>query len=196
MLQGDLLSIVGQVSNAFLGASGTFRTGVYLSTDAAITTGDVFLGYVSSDSLTNGQAAAFSTNLTVPPATPAGIYYIGLIADFENLITEDSEANNSLASATTIEIIQRTIDLTPVTVTRASNTILQGETMNMTCRITNTGNTASGAFRAGLYLSSDSTITTGDTFLGYVGVTTLAPNGYVLISTNVTIGASHTPGTY
>ena len=71
-----------------------FENGVYLSTDATITTGDTqMLAYWQS-----GMVAGFTRGLwedvTIPASTAPGSYYVGAIADWNNTIAESSESNN------------------------------------------------------------------------------------------------------
>jgi alpha-tubulin suppressor-like RCC1 family protein len=96
---GDTLTIKGTVKNQGYGETGYFRTGMYLSTDPVITTGDVRIGSPKgneTDRLEAGDEESFvyRTNLI---SVDAGIYYLGAIADYRDQIHESNEKNNSRA---------------------------------------------------------------------------------------------------
>jgi alpha-tubulin suppressor-like RCC1 family protein len=93
----DPLTITGKVRNRGKGEAGYFRIGMYLSKDPVITTSDVQIGSpkgVETESLSAGADDHFTyrTNLI---SLPAGIYYLGAIADYRNQITESNENNNT-----------------------------------------------------------------------------------------------------
>ena len=74
-------------------------TGIYLSTDATITTSDTLLTTVASASLTANGTAGYHDHQTVAlnlsGSLAPGTYYIGGIADYTNAIAESNEANNN-----------------------------------------------------------------------------------------------------
>ena len=74
-------------------------TGIYLSTDATITTSDTLLTTVGSTGLAaNGASGYFdhqTITLTMSGSLAPGTYYIGGIADYTNAIAESNEANNN-----------------------------------------------------------------------------------------------------
>lgn len=84
------------VSNLVSTASGSFQVGIYLSTDATITTGDILIGSRSIVSLAGLSSDTATTSVTVPSATvPAGTYYLGAIADDLGNVNEANENNNT-----------------------------------------------------------------------------------------------------
>jgi hypothetical protein len=89
------------VANIGTTASGPFTLGVYYSTDATITTSDVFSGsgcnYPSG--LAAGASDTCSGQVQVPAALPPGMYFVGAIADDLLQVTEANESNNSRAAA-------------------------------------------------------------------------------------------------
>ncbi|MEK7209017.1 MAG: CARDB domain-containing protein, partial [Patescibacteria group bacterium] len=83
--------------------AGPFFLGFYLSSDSIITSGDTSLDH----SYFNGLAglASFpmgSPIITIPAATPAGRYYIGLLADEYGTVTEFDENNNYKSTVLTV----------------------------------------------------------------------------------------------
>jgi len=80
-----------------LSTSTSTTTGLYLSSDAAITAGDVRVGAVGIRGLGPGQAVNAVNRVTVPLTLAPGTYYLGAIADYTRRQPELDEANNSLA---------------------------------------------------------------------------------------------------
>ena len=77
----------------------------FLSQDATITRTDIFLGstFVTSAGMTPGQEnSGPALVFTVPAATTPGNYWIGILADQDNAVTESNEANNFVSTPLTI----------------------------------------------------------------------------------------------
>src|SRR5213075_727365 len=90
-------------------AAGGSTTGLYLSTDATITTGDTLLTTRTTPGLTvnNGGTGWYDLEnvlVTLPGNLTAGTYYVGAIADYNNAVGESNESNNaSNAVAITVQ---------------------------------------------------------------------------------------------
>ena len=82
----------------------------------------------------------------------------------------------------------------------SNTTVAPGASVTVDAYAMNLGNAISGASTAGIYLSTDSTITTSDTLLATVNSGTLAtvsqPGYYDHQTVSVTLPANLTPGTY
>jgi len=109
--EGDTVGIFRSFSNSGTRDSGSFRYGLYLSTNSIISTGDTLVY-----SFTIGNQAAGTTNTgTINVGLPMGLtgtYYYGLIADDLGSVTESNEGNNAVASASTVVISPRVMTLT------------------------------------------------------------------------------------
>jgi hypothetical protein len=74
-------------------------TGIYLSTDATLTTSDSLLMTVSSSALTAYGASGYydheTVSLMLPGNLAPGTYYIGGIADYTSVVAEGNETNNT-----------------------------------------------------------------------------------------------------
>ncbi|MET4076084.1 CARDB domain-containing protein [Hymenobacter sp. UYCo722] len=80
------------------GVAGPYEIGYYLSADTVFSAStDVFLGLVTGSLTTPGGTIHFAPVLTVPATTVPGNYYLVLMADPRNVITETNENNNSRA---------------------------------------------------------------------------------------------------
>lgn len=80
------------------GDAGESEAGVYLSTDAVITTGDQLLGTVAVPELAVSTSHADSLDLTLPEFTAASMY-LGVLADHGGNLEESDEADNAAAAA-------------------------------------------------------------------------------------------------
>ena len=87
------------IFNRGSGTVAAYEIGCYLSADTVFSaTTDVFLGLVTGSSLTTSGGTIHSFPvLTVPATTIPGNYYLVLMADPRNVITESNENNNSRA---------------------------------------------------------------------------------------------------
>ncbi|MBG1232234.1 NF038122 family metalloprotease [Aestuariivirga litoralis] len=90
------------LNNTGAGAAAASVTGLYLSTDKTITTADTLVGSFQASSLAGGGSQIESIALALPANAKAGTYYLGVIADSTNQVTESNEANNVAALATVV----------------------------------------------------------------------------------------------
>ena len=88
-------SVSYTINNIGSATAASSTTGIYLSTDATITTNDTLLTTVATPSLTAGQSDSEGTTLSFPTNLTPGIYYIGALADSGGQIAEGSESNNA-----------------------------------------------------------------------------------------------------
>ncbi len=148
---------------------GSFSLGLYLSTDSSITPADVLLGQrFGAWATTAGDSfGETSYTVTVPPATPAGTYYLGFWVDNTGVVTEFNETNNT-ALHHPLNITgggggggggQANLTAMPCSVVPINAQAGGHATLNW--RAFNTGDADIGQFRWGIYLSPDSTISPG-----------------------------------
>jgi hypothetical protein len=94
---GGQMNVSATVHNQGGAAAGSFRLGLYFSTDTNISTSDAFLGSCNTGGLSAGASFTCSGTLTVPQQT-SGTYFLGGIADDQNAVTESNEGNNTRSS--------------------------------------------------------------------------------------------------
>ena len=169
---GDSIHLTNAVVNGGMGGAGSFAVGLYLSTDAVITTSDLRLAMRTVTSLAAGQTNSAVTAVTIPVSTMPGSYYLGALADDQNAINELDEANNTLASAA-LQVLG--IPDLNVTSARGPAVATPGGTITLTNSVRNLGNGDPGTFLVGFYLSDDAVITTGDLLLTNRVVSGLPP---------------------
>jgi YD repeat-containing protein len=161
-----------------------FSVRAYLSTDATITTSDVQIGtrFVSGG-LAAGVASAADIGVAIPGSTIPGTYYIGVVADTTNAVAESNETNNVLAASGTLSVGRS--DLTPVDLGVPNTNVIPESVLPITAIVSNLGSFLSPSFPVGFYLSTDSTITTSDTFLGSTTVAALAGGISVAVTKDI-----------
>ena len=179
-------------------------SGLYLSTDSTITTADTLLKTVSSPALTSYLTTGYydhqTVTLTLPGNLAPGTYYIGGIADYDNAVPE-SDAIGHNHTVTQITVTAPALpDLSATFNTVSSTTIASGGTETIDFWVANYGPGAAAASTSGLYLSTDSTITTSDTLLTTVSspaLTSYLTTGYYDHQTvTLTLPGNLAPGTY
>lgn len=98
---GDSFEVNFAVQNIAAESADNFVVNFYLSTDSDITTSDYHLGTYSFTGLAaNSTTNTISTQLSLPAAGDGiwqgvGDYYIGMVVDGNNQVSEANEANNS-----------------------------------------------------------------------------------------------------
>jgi CARDB len=96
---GSTINVDLWTDNFGSGASGASTTGLYLSTDANITTSDTLLTTRSVPMLaSNGTAGWYdhqNFNVVLPSNLAPGVYYLGGLADYNNQVSESNESNNN-----------------------------------------------------------------------------------------------------
>jgi hypothetical protein len=109
---GGSMAIDYWLVNFGKGAAAASTSGIYISTDATITTSDTLLMTVAGGALTANATAGYYDhqviNLNLPGNLAPGTYYLGGIADYTNGVTESNESNNNYS-------------VTQITVTAASS---------------------------------------------------------------------------
>jgi len=113
-LVGDAVNFHWQVTNASsVPVTGVWTDSVYLSADANWSTDDVLVGRFASDPTTLGAngSAPRDVSANLPAVSQPGNYHVIVKTDVLNQIPETNNANNSLASASTLGIGVRLLAL-------------------------------------------------------------------------------------
>ena len=168
------------VSSSHGQSTGTFYWAMYLSTDSTITTSDSQVGsdqYSSSLSSGSYRTDSLSSSTRLPSNINAGTYYWGYILDVDSDVDEASESNN-VRTCDQITLQEDLPDLEATSVSTSSSSAIMGETITVQYRIDNIGTDYSGSFYWKLYLSTDSTITTSDTFVDEFSESSISGGSY------------------
>lgn len=188
---GEMVSVQVTVKNQGTVKAGKFYIGLYLSSDSIITTGDTFLSDEYLSTLAAGAEESYTTSITLPKNTN-GTYYVGAIVDTKGKITESDETNNTFAVGPIT--VGNGPDLV-VTGLGVPSALASGQTVSVPVSVRNKGTGTAGKFYIGLYLSTDSTITTADTFLSQEYISSLAAGADESYTTSITL-PSNISGTH
>jgi subtilase family serine protease len=165
-------------------------TNIYLSTNSTYDAGDTYLVSRLVPALATNAADTGSTSITIPSGITAGTYYIIARADADNTNpNETSETNNNRSIS-----IKIGPDLT-VSALTAPSTSGAGLTITVT-DTTKDSVSPAAASTTKIYLSTNSTYDSGDTYLGSRPVPALATNAADTASTSVAIPSGTASGKY
>jgi subtilase family serine protease len=143
--------------------AGEFDNQLWLSHDETFSSADVLLGSCTSSALEAGSKSTITCSGTVPAATEAGTWYLGLIADSSDAVAELDENNNLGSKA--ITVVSDYVSPTDLIV--ASVDFCSESPGKVECSVTieNIGGVDAGPFVANLLLSKDEIIDPSDTLL-------------------------------
>ena len=157
------------------------RTQFYLSINSTIGGSDIILGSRSIPALAGGATSSGSVNVTIPPGTATGNWYIIAQADADGAVTETSETNNTHA---------RSIRIGPdlaVSALSAPTSAVAGQSIAVADTTKNQGGGTADPSQTQFYLSTNSTFDAADSMLGGRAVSALAGGAASAASTTVTI---------
>lgn len=106
---GETYSMSAVIKNQGPNGSQFNCIGYYLSADNVWDATDAYLGAACQSLLMSGQSGTCAITGTIPPLTPAGNYYLVLVADPPNAEREADEANNVVSFA--VAVTARTSEL-------------------------------------------------------------------------------------
>ncbi len=197
---GNTLSISTCINNGGSNPSGSFAVHFYTSSNNIITTNDYYLGSKSITSIEGSNYANCNWSGTLPNI-PDGNYYVGWIIDANNDVSESNEFNNTAYK----EGYQLTVttqtsykpDLMVNSITPSTFTASPGDIISVTRSFSNVGTTSTGSFRYGIYLSTNTTITTSDTLIYSFTVSAgLSAGGTNSTTLSVTVPSNTSAGNY
>ncbi|MBZ0219539.1 MAG: chitobiase/beta-hexosaminidase C-terminal domain-containing protein [Candidatus Methylomirabilis sp.] len=189
---GTGVSVSSTVTNQGSGTSNSSYVRFYLSTDATITTSDVYIGNRSVGGLGGGTSSETTTTLSIPATIAPGSYYIGAVADATNTNPESDENNNTAATPITIT---SGIDLV-ISALSGPSSAVTGRGMSVSSSVRNQGSGTSNTSYVRFYLSTDATIATSDVYIGNRSVGGLGGGVTNGATTNLNIPATIAPGSY
>src|SRR3972149_985861 len=193
ILTGVNVSISNTVANLGPGATATSFLRIYLSTDSTIDSSDTYLAQRSVSSILGGGSNSASTTVKLPATLSPGTYYIGAIADETNTNIESDETNNKAVSGAIA--VTSGVDLVVSSIS-APSSILTGVNVSISNTVANLGPGATATSFLRIYLSTDSTIDSSDTYLAQRSVSSILGGGSNSASTTVKLPATLSPGTY
>ena len=166
------------------------ETGFYLSTNLSWDSSDVLLGSRPVPGLSAGTTSTQSTTVVVP-TTSAGPHYVIAKADWNATVMETSETNNTRTSA----LVRVGPDLV-ISALSIPATAAPGGVVALADTTRNDGPQDAPASTTAFYLSANSSWDTADVRLGARAVPALGTGLGHVTSTDVTIPASTSAGSY
>lgn len=151
------------------------------------------MGTCTETATAAGATNADACTVTIPAGQALGAYYLGVIADSTNVITETFENNNTGYDPVTVTALP---DLAVTNVQCAATTIGRGQAASCVVTIQNQGTAASPAYSYRLYLSTNNVISTIDTVIGTCSAPVLAAGATTIRLFTGTIPAGQAVGNY
>lgn len=189
---GQVVSLTNTVVNYGPQAASGFYIGFYLCPTPVIGTNGYAIGVRYLSSLATGVVSCATNALALPTSVPPGAYYLGAVADSHNTCTESNKANNSLLAHPFTLAGPDWV----VTSFGGPAAAKSAGSVSLTCTVVNAGSGATQSVTVGYYLSADTTITTGDTFLASQAFGSLGPGQSLTLTGTVTILAGLAPDVY
>lgn len=175
-ISGFDVSVDLRVENNGNTSSGACKIGFYISKNNPVNTGDLFIGEVALASINSGGSAnkSFSANvIDLIPNLAAGNYYIGYVIDYENVVNEKKENDNSYT------FTSKRIDnyfISNLTYDSGGNSLNINETnVAVNLKVKNTGDLASTDCTVGFYVSKYNPVNSNDHFIGDLPLGVLTP---------------------
>ncbi len=117
---GQRIAVTARIRNQGGGYAMPNQAYVYLSRDTTITPADTYLGTISTGLLLSGRISTGTTWVTIPSNLGPGDYYIGVVADGLDTVSESNENNNANYAKIRISGGQTTVPTTfPTTIPTA-----------------------------------------------------------------------------
>jgi len=189
------------VSNSGTTTSGTATLGVYLSSNNTVNTSDYRVATASIPALSGGTTSShnLSFNTATVTGVPAGNYYVGLIADSGNTVTESNENNNvscvSSSASITIPPGQPQGTIT-VTAPGGSDTFKPGDVINIKWTDNISENVSIRMYNSGGSSWNVSSSTASDGNFNYTIPTSRAPGQYRIYIQSTTNSSINDYGDY
>nr|MDZ8283990.1 CARDB domain-containing protein [Nostoc sp. ChiSLP01] len=188
---GESIEVSYQVKNQGAGSAGYNQTKFYLSTNTTLSNDDIYLDSDYLSPIAAGASDAVTSTLNISNSIATGNYYLLYQADGNNNIAESNETNNIVAKAIAIKkadlIIQNAINPTVGSV---------GENIEVSYQVKNQGAGSAGYNQTKFYLSTNTTLSSDDTYLGYDFFSPIAAGAYSGVTSTINISDSIAAGNY
>ncbi|MBU5611323.1 CARDB domain-containing protein [Geomonas azotofigens] len=169
-------------------ANPTVPVTLYFSADTSVTTSDYLVTQIPGFPLPGGTSKTITGTVTIPSTVPAGTFYLGALADPNNIVTEDDNANNGAVGAQ----FAMGSDLQVSAVTGS----ISGGVLTYSLTVKNAGSTAAAYSNTGLYLSTDTTASSADYLVVKVATPPLAAGAATVLTGSVVLTSSTPVGSF
>lgn len=193
---GTSLGVHVVVTNRGTAPTPVSRLRVYLSTDAAVSTGDLLLHDGSVAALAAGAAQSQTLTVPVPATTPAGAYALLLVVNADGAVKESTLGNN--VAAAPLSVVRPVTPMPDLVLTKVAipTTLQRGVGFGINFTVVNQGTAAARDSRVKIYLSSDAAVSSDDRLLRSRYVVGLAAGASQAHGMEQTLPAEVKPGAY
>ncbi len=193
---GDVIDFSWVVSNLGDLIVDGGASGIYLSTDAEVTTDDMQLALdPATGALIPGASGGGSGAFTVGFDLTPGDYYLAAIADVDGVAAETDEANNVTAPIGVSVLYTPAPDLVITDSQLTDTSWADGDSYQIRYTVTNQGDAATGVFLNRVYVSEDEIIDASDYVLTNWSGSLAAGESQEFIANRAVVGLFE-PGDY
>jgi hypothetical protein len=196
---GAGINVTDTTSNIGSGGTSPTTTTFFFSTNATLDSKSISLGPRRIPALPPGTGSTGTTSLTIPTGLSPGIFYIIAKA---NGISAVEDCSYIVPCGTPVEATRgnntRVVKITvgPDLIIASLSAVVTGSTINVTDTTQNGGGSSAGSSQTNIYLSANTILDSGDTFLSSRSVAALGPNASSAGTSAAAVPPGITPGTY
>jgi subtilase family serine protease len=195
---GGSFTLSNSAKNQGITAAGKFIIAFHLSTNTTYGDGDdiVLTATRTLTSLGKGATSTANTSLVIPSTATNGSYYVCVMADRDNTVPETDETNNTLCTATPVQV--DVADLVMTAVTPNAATLSTTATLSVTNTVLNQGSKAPISSKVGFKLSPTANYDDSGAIASATtrSISMLANGATSTATTTVTFPNTTPPGTY
>ena len=170
----------------------SFHTGFYLSSNSIISTSDTFLSEDTGYVMTRNVPYEVLEPVTIPIDTPPGSYFLGAYANHDFQFGEVTYQNN--VAYYPVEVLPPPADLTVPFAGVSDSTLLPTQSFSILAVTRNEGDGPADSTTLRYYRSTNSIISTGDSFVGSDAISALSAGAQ--LASNDPETAPSTEGTW
>ena len=197
---GDEIEVSYTLANRGSEDAAESQIAFYVSRDASLSSDDVLVSREDGDEVDAGDSESSDEDLTVPASLASGDYFVLVVADDRNAVTESNERNNVGAAAFTVTGSTGGGDGTAdLRVTNAAVTPgggEAGESVQVSYTLANEGTGQAAESSLAFYLSTDRDLGSSDTLIEADDVDEQDANSSGDEDEDITVPAGVAPGDY
>ncbi|MEL7122554.1 MAG: CARDB domain-containing protein, partial [Bacteroidota bacterium] len=172
------------IENNGAGDAGGFSIGIYASLNDIFSTIDFQVGEIALEGLEGGESDTLTLTVTMDTTgIPDGEYFIGYILDNLDEVTETEESSDNSCFYNDPKLTLPVNGVPNLTCNNSGTLVVDGQMVSLqNIEVINDGTGSAGTSHVGVYLSTNTTISTIDLFIGEIAVKALAPNEVATLS--------------
>ena len=182
LFDDDFSGISVTIENSGGTIASDFRVGIYLSHDSSLGLEDTLVAHSDITSLGAGDSLSFNTDFDVDPhihgISVGQTVYFFVKADTLDDVLELTKADNIESLQ---QVVPPLIDLGVLSMSVGEGSLadhlVDGDEVEVTFSVLNSGIVDSGGFRVGVYISQDAVLSESDRLVGHQSVESLVPGG-------------------